>query len=156
MGNGTIFKRHLTGDEYFLVFARKSAVPFKILLIFLLAGVLLSWPTITRISSYVPGDGGDDPAIVWNLWWVKYALLNAGQNPFKSDFMFFPIGINLVFYTLTVLNAVTALPLTLLLGLPAASNLHLLFTFTVGGYGMYLLVCIFWARRLEEARRISG
>jgi hypothetical protein len=140
LGNGTIFERDFTGDEFFLVLERNSAVSYKIILIFFLASVLLSWPTITQIGSYVPGDGGDDPAIVWNLWWVKYALLNAGQNPFNSDFMFFPIGINLVFYTLTVLNAVTALPLTLLLSLPAASNLHLLFTFTVGGYGTYLLV----------------
>ena len=53
--------------------------------------------------------------------------------------MFYPIGINLAFYTLTMLNAVTALPLTLNLGVVAASNLHMFFTFAVGGYGVYLL-----------------
>jgi len=53
--------------------------------------------------------------------------------------MFYPIGINLAFYTLTVLNAVTTLPLTLNLGVVTASNLHMLFTFVAGGYGTFLL-----------------
>ena len=110
-----------------------------LLLIYALLAIALTWPTITHLSTYLPGDGGDDPAIAWNLWWVKYALLNAGQNPFHSDFMFYPIGINLAFYTLTVLNAVTALPFTLNLGVATASNLHMFFTFIIGGYGAFLL-----------------
>jgi hypothetical protein len=87
----------------------------------------------------VPGDGGDDPAITWNLWWVKHAILNEGHNPFQSDYIFYPVGINLAFYTLTVLNAVTTLPLTLNFGVVVAGNLHLAFTFIAGGYGTFLL-----------------
>ena len=106
---------------------------------YLLLAILLTWPTVTQFTTHLPGDGGDDPAIAWNLWWVKFALLNEGQNPFQTEAMFYPIGINLAFYTLTVLNAVTALPLTLNLGVVTASNLHMLFTFIVGGYGAFLL-----------------
>ncbi|MFQ5610761.1 MAG: interleukin-like EMT inducer domain-containing protein [Anaerolineae bacterium] len=110
----------------------------------LLAGYLglalvLTWPTIVHLTTHLPGDGGDDPAIAWNLWWVKYSLLTLRQNPFQTDFMFYPIGINLTFYTLTVLNGLTALPLLLNVGLVGASNLHLLFTFVAGGYGTFLL-----------------
>ncbi len=101
--------------------------------------LLLTWPTFTHFTTHLPGDGGDDPAIAWNLWWIKYALLNAGQNPLSTDFMFYPIGVNLAFYTLTLLNGLAALPLTLNLGVVAASNLHLLFSFVSGGYGMFLL-----------------
>jgi hypothetical protein len=108
--------------------------------IYLILAILLTWPTITHLTSHLPGDGGDDPAIAWNLWWVKQALLVEGQNPFTTDFMFYPIGLNLAFYTLTVLNAVTALPLTLNFGVVSASNLHMLFTFVAGGYGAFLLV----------------
>ncbi|MCB0192429.1 MAG: hypothetical protein KDJ65_10840 [Anaerolineae bacterium] len=112
--------------------------------LFLLTGycllaMMLTWPTISHIATHLPGDGGDDPAIAWNLWWVKYALLNQGQTPFVSDFMFYPIGINLAFYTLTVLNGFTALPVTLNFGVVTASNLHMYFTFVVGGYGAFLL-----------------
>lgn len=108
-------------------------------LIYLSLTLLLTWPTVSHLTTHLPGDGGDDPAIAWNLWWVKFALLNQGQNPLQTDFMFYPIGINLAFYTLTVLNAITALPLTLNFGVVAASNLHMFFTFAVGGYGVYLL-----------------
>ncbi len=111
-----------------------------LLFVYLILAILLTWPTAPRITTHLPGDGGDDPAIAWNLWWGKYALLNEGQNLFLTDFMFYPIGINLAFYTLTVLNAITALPLTLTLGVVTASNLHMLFTFVVGAYGTFLLV----------------
>jgi hypothetical protein len=107
---------------------------------YLLLIIILTWPTTSHLTTHLPGDGGDDPAIAWNLWWVKHILLNEGQNPFQTDFIFYPVGINLAFYTLTVLNAVTALPLTLNLGVVMASNLHMLFTFMVGGYGTFLLV----------------
>ncbi|MCG3208731.1 MAG: hypothetical protein FOGNACKC_02343 [Anaerolineae bacterium] len=114
-----------------------------------LLAALLTWPTVARLTTHLPGDGGDDPAIAWNLWWLKYALLNAPQNPFQTGMMFYPLGINLAFYTLTVLNAVTALPLTLNLGVVAASNLHTLATFAVGGLGAFLL-----ARYLLAASRM--
>lgn len=102
--------------------------------------VLLTWPTAAHLSTHVPGDGGDDPAIAWNLWWVKHALLTEGQTPFHTDYMFYPVGINLTYYTLTTLNALTALPLTLNLGVVAASNLHMMLTFVIGGMGTFLLV----------------
>ncbi len=110
-----------------------------ILLVYALLAVLLTWPTAAHLATHLPGDGGDDPAIAWNLWWVKQALLTLRTNPLFTDFMFYPLGVNLAFYTLTTLNALTALPLTLALGVVAASNLHMWFTFVVGGYGAFLL-----------------
>jgi hypothetical protein len=110
-----------------------------ILLVYGLLAVLLTWPTVTHLATHLPGDGGDDPAIAWNLWWVKDALLTLHTSPLFSTAMFYPIGINLAFYTLTTLNALTALPLTLTLGVVAASNLHMWFTFVAGGYGAFLL-----------------
>jgi hypothetical protein len=108
-----------------------------------LLALTLTWPTAGHFSAHVPGDGIDDPAIVWNLWWVKYSLLNAPQTPFFSDFIFYPLGINLAFYTLTTLNGLTSLPLLLNAGPVAASNLHLWFSLAIGGYGAFLLVYYF-------------
>lgn len=108
-------------------------------LAYLVLAVILTWPTFSHPASHLPGDGGDDPALAWNLWWIKYALLYEGRDPFQTDHMFYPVGINLAFYTLTLLNGLLALPLTLNLGVALASNLHLLFTFVAGGYGAFLL-----------------
>ena len=131
-------KSRLTYVERYRVF-RPHLRRVGLIATYALLTAILTWPTITQLSTHVPGDGGDDPAIAWNLWWVKHALLTEGQNPFYSDHMFFPVGINLAFYTLTVLNGLTALPITLLGGVPLASNLHAGFTFVVGAYGLFLL-----------------
>jgi hypothetical protein len=114
-------------------------IHLAVLLAYLVLAVVLTWPTVTHLATHLPGDGGDDPAIAWNLWWVKHALLTLHTSPLVTDYMFYPIGINLAFYTLTVLNALTAMPLTLTLGVVTASNLHTWFTMAAGGYGVFLL-----------------
>jgi hypothetical protein len=102
--------------------------------------LLFTYPLTQHFTTHVPGDGRDDPALVWNLWWVKHALVDLHVNPLTTDFLFYPIGINLSFYTLTLLNGVISIPLQALFGLVAASNILLLLSFVLSGYGTYLLV----------------
>ncbi len=130
----------LTGNNYPAKPKQWSMRHAYLWLVYLVLAVILTWPTIARFTTHVPGDGSDDPAIAWNLWWIKYTLLNRGQNPLVTDYMAYPIGLNLAFYTLTVLNGLTTLPLLLNFGVITASNLHLLFTFAAGAYGVFLLV----------------
>jgi len=111
-----------------------------VIALYSLLALVLTYPLALHFTTHVPGDGGDDPALVWNLWWVKYALLDLGTNPFHCGYMFYPIGINLAFYTLTVLNALISIPLQVTLGLVPASNIVLLSSFVLGGYGTFLLV----------------
>lgn len=109
------------------------------LLLYSLLSLALTWPLLIQFTSHVPGDGIDDPALTWNLWWIKHSLVDQQLNPFQSGWMFYPIGINLAFYTLTILNGLLALPLQVALGLVTASNLVLLSSFVLSGYGAYLL-----------------
>jgi len=102
--------------------------------------LLFTYPLVRHFTTHVPGDGRDDPALVWNLWWVKHALVDLHVNPLTTDFLFYPIGVNLSFYTLTLLNGVVSIPLQALFGLVAASNLLLVLSFVLSGYGTYLLV----------------
>ena len=106
---------------------------------YLLLGLILTWPLAAQFTTHVPGDGIDDPSLAWNLWWVKHALVDLPQNPFVSAWQFWPIGINLAFYTLTVLNGMLAVPLVSAFGVIPAYNLLLLSSFVLGGYGAYLL-----------------
>lgn len=110
-----------------------------VLLLYSLLSLALTFPLVTQFASHVPGDGIDDPALAWNLWWIKHSLINQQLNPFQSGWMFYPIGINLAFYTLTVLNGLLSVPLQVALGLVPASNLVLLSSFVLSGYGAYLL-----------------
>ncbi|MHB0875092.1 MAG: interleukin-like EMT inducer domain-containing protein [Anaerolineae bacterium] len=120
-----------------------------------LLAVALTWPLALRFATHVPGDGGDDPALTWNLWWVRYALEHAA-NPFACDFMFYPLGINLAFYTLTVLNGCLSVPLQAAIGLIAANNVTLLSSYVLGGYGAYLLACHLLGGRHRGAAWLAG
>ena len=106
---------------------------------YVLFALALTWPLVAHFSSHVPGNGADDPPLTWNLWWVQHALLQLGTNPFDCSYLFYPLGINLAFYTLTFLNALLSIPLQAILGLIPASNLLLLSSFVLSGYGAYLL-----------------
>ncbi len=105
-----------------------------------LLALVLTWPLAANFTTHVVGDGSDDPALTWNLWWFKHALLDLHTSPLTTDFMFYPIGINLVFYTLTLLNDALSLPLQAVFGLVPAANMLLLSSFVLCGYGMFLLV----------------
>ena len=113
---------------------------------YLLLGLILTWPLVAHLATHVPGDGIDDPSLAWNLWWVKHALVDLPQNPFISAWQFWPIGINLAFYTLTVLNGMLGVPLVSAFGVIPAYNLLLLSSFVLGGYGAYLLALDFVGR----------
>ena len=101
-----------------------------VLILFLLLAIAMTNPLISQIASHVPGDGRDDPPLVWNLWWVPHALINLHANPLVSTYMFYPIGINLTFFTLTILNAMLSLPLQSAIGLVFSSNVNLLGSYT--------------------------
>lgn len=111
----------------------------RVLLLFLLLTCALTYPLVLHFGSHVPGDGIDDPALAWNLWWVKFSLVDRQLNPFDCRWLFYPVGINLAFYTLTILNGLLSVPLQTALGLVTASNLVLLSSFVLSGYGAYLL-----------------
>jgi hypothetical protein len=108
--------------------------------LYLALTLLLTCPLILQFNTHVPGDGSDDPALVWNLWWVKYAVVDLQSNPLLCDYMFYPLGIDLTFYTLTLLNGFSAVPLLPLFGLVTTSNLIFFGTFVLSAYGAYLLV----------------
>ncbi|MEZ4612607.1 MAG: hypothetical protein R2838_20580 [Caldilineaceae bacterium] len=63
-------------------------------------------------TTHVTGDGIDDPALAWNLWWIFARLVEQHRlDIFHVDWMFHPIDINLAFYTLTPLNGLLSVPL---------------------------------------------
>ena len=107
---------------------------------YILLAIVLTYPLILNLTTHVAGDGSDDPALAWNLWWVPHAIINLGTSPIYCDYMFYPIGLNLAFYTLTYLNAFLSIPFQYAFSLVVAANVNLWFSFAVGGFGVYLLV----------------
>jgi hypothetical protein len=122
-----------------------------VILAYLLLALALTWPLAAHFGSHVPGNGADDPPLTWNLWWVSHALLNLKVSPFDCNYLFYPLGINLAFYTFTLLNGLLSIPLQATVGLVPASNVLLLSSFILSGYGAFLLVLYLLKRRSRGA-----
>ena len=121
---------------------RRSRFHAGLLAAYLLLTCILSYPLITHLTTHVPGSelwAFDEYTFVWDIWWFKHALLVLQQSPLTNNYIFYPIGINLALFTLTVFNGALAMPLLPWLPLPLVSNLITLFAFVASAYGMYLL-----------------
>ncbi|MEZ4559150.1 MAG: hypothetical protein R2851_11150 [Caldilineaceae bacterium] len=80
--------------------------------LYTLAALIFTWPLAAHFTTHVTGDGIDDPALAWNLWWIFARLVEQHRlDIFHVDWMFHPIDINLAFYTLTPLNGLLSVPL---------------------------------------------
>ncbi|MDQ7028564.1 MAG: interleukin-like EMT inducer domain-containing protein [Ardenticatenia bacterium] len=107
----------------------------------LILALLWWWPLPVRLATHVPGSetwAFDEYTFVWNLWWFRAALLQ-GMNPLRTDWLFHPLGMDLVLYTYNAGNALLAFPLLDLLPLVVVSNLVLLFTTVLSAWGTWLL-----------------
>ncbi len=101
--------------------------------------LVMTYPLALNFNTAIPGDGFDGWQNYWNLWWDKGALVDRGANPFFTDYLYYPTGVSLYFHTLNIFNGLLTLPIQLFLGLSAAYNSVVIFSFVIGGYGAYLL-----------------
>jgi len=123
-----------------------------ILTIYLILALVLTFPLVFHLTTHGVGSGVDDPAQTWSLWWTRYALLHLGISPLRTNYVFYPVGINLVTYTPTFLNGVLSIPLQLLFDVVIAQNLLVLWALVLSGYGTYLFVYEILARHYVASR----
>ena len=112
----------------------------SVLAAYALLTISLTYPIIFRLSTHLPGDGGDANVFAWNLWWIKKALTELRTNPYWTDYLFYPDGVSLVFHTLVPFNGLLGIPLQAFVSLVAANNLIILVSFVLSAYGTYLLI----------------
>jgi hypothetical protein len=118
--------------------------------------LFLTWPLAAQFATHVPGEATwafDEYTFIWNMWWLKHSVLNLGQTPLESTYIFFPLGIRLTTYTFNLFNAAFGLPLQLALSLPLASNLTLVFSYVSSAYGMFLLSLYLLSRPTTNDQR---
>ncbi len=85
----------------------------------------LTWPLALHPASTVLDDDSFDAfQFVWNLWWVREALVDLHTNPFFTRYLFYPQGISLVLHTFSPVLGLASVPLQLLLpgGVVTAHN----------------------------------
>jgi len=120
-------------------------------LVFLLAAIVQTWPLILHMSDGTmesPTQSGDTWAFLWDLWWVKKAILEL-RNPFHTDWLFFPQGSDLYLHALVPVNGVLSIPLQLATGdLLLSWNVLTLVFLVLSALGMYALVHRLTANRM--------
>ena len=112
--------------------------------------LVLTWPLVSRLTTHVPGVpqwAYDEATFLWNTWYFKHALVDALANPLHTELIWYPLGIDLVLYTYNFFHALVSQPLMLAVNLPFGSNVALLTSTVLSGYGTFLLVRYLLGRR---------
>ncbi len=97
-----------------------------------------TWPLITHFTDRLAGNGFDMYIFQWDNWWISRAL-SAGQNPYHTNMIFYPLGVNLYFHSFSWLNTGVWWLLKDLIGDVAAYNFTVWWSWPLAGLGAYLL-----------------
>jgi hypothetical protein len=85
-----------------------------------LALVGLAYLSLTlNFSSAIPGikdREGDYAFYYWNIWWFQHAVFHLGQDPFYTNYVFYPHTMNLAYHMFCSFLDAVALPMTALFG----------------------------------------
>jgi hypothetical protein len=90
-----------------------------LLVVYLAAGIALTWPRATYLSRHLLPETRDVSGYVWDLWWTAHQVAHLG-NPWFTSRMAAPVGIQLGFDTTMPLAGLIMTPVTLAFG-PSAS-----------------------------------
>jgi hypothetical protein len=114
-----------------------------VFILFSCAAVVQTWPLFLHADDSIidyrvrPVDSW---LSLWNLWWVKHALVDLLTNPFHTDFLYYPGGTDLYLHTLAFTNGVLSIPLQLATdNLVLSWNALLFASFVVSALAMYAL-----------------
>ncbi len=124
--------------------------------LYLVLALVLTYPLALHLNTHIPGHDTDGPAQTWSLWWTRYAVMDLGHTPFTTDYIFYPLGLNLVAYTPVFLNGILSIPLQFVFGVIVAQNLMVLFALVSGAFGAYLFTREILARTASGAPHAEG
>lgn len=114
-----------------------------VLFIYFIITLIVTAPLALQFTTHVPGTTTwslDEYGYVWNHWWFKHSMFELGANPFRTDYLFYPLGTSLVLYAYTLTHVFLALPIHFAFGIIPASNFTILFSFVTAAFGMYLVM----------------
>jgi hypothetical protein len=106
---------------------------------YFLAFCLLTYPLILSFPSHFFADAGDGLQNVWNLWWVRKAIVELHTTPWYTTFLHHPSGVSLLGHTLNPFNGFLGLLLQPFLSLIATHNVIVVFSFVVAGLTAFRL-----------------
>lgn len=107
--------------------------------VYLMLGALAYWPVLPGISGRLFGLDGDFTQSVWFISWVPHALAH-GLNPFFSNAMYAPVGVNLAQNTASPFLGLLTAPLALVLSPLVIGNLLLVLAMPVSATAAFVVL----------------
>ncbi|GJM40395.1 MAG: hypothetical protein DHS20C20_06770 [Ardenticatenaceae bacterium] len=111
----------------------------KIWFLYACLTILITWPVAAQLGSHIPGKIGDAYEHLWIFVWLKQTILS-GQNPYFTDLLFYPVGVNLLNHNIAWVNFIIWLPLQAIFGEAAGYSLSFLFIFPLNGIATFLFL----------------
>ncbi len=106
---------------------------------YVLLSVIAYWPVFPDISQKLFSTESDFAQSVWFINWVPHALVH-GLNPFFSDAMYSPTGVNLANNTASPFLGLLTAPLTLLWSPLAIANLLLVLSMPISATAAFVVL----------------
>ncbi len=119
-----------------------------VIIAYTLIAMVMTFPLASDFAAAIPGVEGDATSFVWALGWAKTALTDLCVNPFRSDYVFYPLGGATQLMWAVSLIAFVSMPLQYWFGLVVAHNVMYLAATVLTAYGTFLLA--------EYVIRVSG
>src|SRR6266516_921632 len=116
--------------------ARPLARHATLLLGFIAAGVVVTWPLAINLTGGRLPSTRDIGAYVWGFWWMARQVTHLA-NPWFTGLMAAPVGVPLGFHTLMPLPGLLLTPVTLVFGPSFSYNLLAAITPGLLCYAMY-------------------
>lgn len=91
-----------------------------------------------NITHTVPGADGDTYQNLWDIWWVNYALFKLHASIFYTNLLFWPVGSNLSFQTMSPIGSLLSYPFQIV-NVPFAYNTLFFLGFAISGLCMFIL-----------------
>jgi hypothetical protein len=106
---------------------------------FIALGLAAFWPALAKISTNAFGTQGDFIEFVWYAGWVPHALIH-GLNPFWTDALNVPVGVNLGQNTEAPFLGFITAPLVLIFSPLVAANLLLVLAMPASATAAFLVL----------------
>ncbi len=107
-------------------------------LLYLFLSVFLLDRGLIGHSGYFIGRETDPPQTMWFFNWWRFSFVH-GLNPFVTDWVWAPLGINLAWTTFVPLLAWISIPLQMTVGEPATYNIMISLALPLAAFSAFLL-----------------
>ncbi|MFZ0546244.1 MAG: hypothetical protein WAM60_12435, partial [Candidatus Promineifilaceae bacterium] len=94
---------------------------------------------MANLNSVIIGDDNDVYINPWDDWWTAKAISDPDISLWKTDYLFYPKGANLVYHSFSHLNTLVSLGLRPFLGTFPAYNITMLINLVLNGFSMFQL-----------------